>query len=154
MIKPYPITQIGSIVIFLIISLYNNYSKNNELEYAKSSMDHLISEISAGRMQVEIYNPATWFISSFPQDNYQNVLPKSCSSVGWAKCICIYYSPGRSDSGANDADSEGVCRQSDFVVQGTAPTFHLHALSNSVRIENPPVLLSINQNDKTIQESK
>jgi len=150
-------------LVALVIGLYNNFSKNKDMAYAKSSLDHLISSINAKETQVEIYNPSGWHIASFPQTLVAkggSTMPKACSSVGWTNCICIYNLQGSFfgvPNAADSADKEGICQQSDFVVSGAsaANTGGLgggtYILTDGIVIQKPPILLSINYSNKTIQ---
>lgn len=149
-------------LIFFIVSLYNNYSKNKGLEYAKDSLNHLIDEINSGSSQVEIYNPNEWYLSSFPKHLYYNlpssgsdlIIPKMCSSVGWKKCICIYKWNKKGIDVSKAVDNTGICRQNDFSVKGVSTTSSniQGKVMNTIEIKNPPLLLSINQEDKIIQK--
>ncbi len=158
-------------IVFLValaIGIYNNLSKNKDLDYAKASLDNLMTQINLKNTAVDIYNPDNWFISSFPQkDSNGNVLmPKTCSSVGWKSCICIYklsvkgalsaWAPYPADY---SADQEGKCAESDLSVVGTIyPTATtIKGISSSpiagIYISNPPLALSIDYSTKTIKSA-
>lgn len=145
-------------LIILIVYLYENFTTNQELEQAKSSLTHLITEINSGSQQVEVYNPVDsidpWYIASFPQSG-DTALPKSCSSLNWKSCLCICEStflPQHPETIVNlfntkytldfcNTDS-GTCQQSDFKVA-----------NNNILINNPPLTLSIDQQNKMISYS-
>ncbi len=157
-------------IVFLVAlaaGIYNNLSKNKDLNYAKASLDNLMTQINLKNTAVEIYNPSEWFISSFPQkdSNGNELLPKTCSSVGWESCICIYklsvkgilsaWKPYPADY---SADQEGKCAESDLSVVGTIyPTnIVINGISPSlsgIYISNPPLNLSIDYSAKTIKSS-
>lgn len=150
-------------LVFLLYSLYNNYSNNQDLEYAKSSLTYLMGQINSKSASAEIYNPNGWNIASFPQaatSRGGSTMPKSCSSVGWENCICIYKLQGSFfgiPNAADSADKEGTCQQSDFVITGSSATNAggiaggTYVLTKGIPIQNPPVTLAINYQTKTIQ---
>lgn len=152
-------------LVALIVGLYTTVSKNKDLEYAKSTMDNLVNQINAKVDQVYIYNPKDWYISSFPQKDVDGneLMPRSCSSVGWKNCICVYklsttFLFGAPKPADVSADAEGICRElnmavigtiypSDIVIRGISPSLH------GIPINNPPVSLSVDYSNKEIKES-
>ncbi len=148
-------------LIALVVGVYNNFSRNKEMEYAKASLDNLMNQINIQNTEVDIYNPNNWFISSFPQKDSggNSILPKSCSSVGWKSCLCIYkLSNALKLNVAESVEKEGVCRQSDFEVVGTIyPTSTvIGGISPSlsgIYINNPPLALSIDYSAKKITDA-
>ena len=142
-------------LVFFLVSLYNHYSSNKELKYAKASLNYLRAEINSGSERAEIYNPSGWYISSFPSTSSGHVwMPRECSSMGWENCICI-YSPKVKNLVGSSFDVVGYCKKSDFVVEGSTklnnPDF-TGPYENSIEI-NPPLSLLINQTNKTIQRA-
>lgn len=111
-----------ALLAYFLVSVYLKSSEDEDLELAKASLEHLISE--AGTGEVEIYNPDGWVIISWPQVSEQSFVnkyslgiigeeagktlkPLSCENLGWEKCICICKGDG-----AGDCDKNGVCRES------------------------------------------
>ncbi|MDD5700263.1 MAG: hypothetical protein PHH00_03705 [Candidatus Nanoarchaeia archaeon] len=130
-------------LILFIVFLYNNFSKDQELEQAKASLDYLITQIKSGAAQAEIFNPKDWGVVSFPFGD--DKIPKSCSSVGWESCICSCKPEGNIHTTrlACLATSRKItCLENDFAINP----------AEGIVIANPPLILSINQNDKIVQE--
>jgi hypothetical protein len=134
-------------LVFLLAKLYYNYNKDEDLELAKASLEHLIDEINAGSESVEIYNPSSspyfpggWILISFPFED--SGWPKSCSNSGWKNCLCICNEAPNTikDSGfAVDCDNKGICLENDFIIQ-----------NKKIKIENPPLTLNIDYENKKI----
>jgi hypothetical protein len=142
-------------LIFFLVSLYLSSTRNKDLEMAEASLEHLITEINAGRTEVEIYNPIggfeegviegikgkfkNWFILSWSSEKF---LPDSCISAGWDKCICICE--GGLNKGeeifAKRCDEEGTCLENEFFIEARS----------GIKIENPPLVLTIDQENKLI----
>lgn len=147
---------ISAICIFGLVSLgiyiYSSIASNHELDQAKGTLNNLLGVIDSGGTQIFVYGPKSWFISSFPlklnsaNANNVNIIPKACSSVGWKSCICIYKMSGNNPADA--ADSGGACQRSDFVVNGENIVGTVAI--QSIKIDSPPVKLSIDQSGKTI----
>ncbi len=78
---------IGFLVYFLV-ALYFNNKNSQDLDQAKSSLNHVDEAITANLNQVEIYNPKGWVLLSWPYQN-EAKLPKSCSNLGWTACLCM-----------------------------------------------------------------
>ena len=74
------------ILSYLLFSLYNANKTNNELELAEESLNHLIDSLDSEIIEIQIYNPKGWFISSWPYDGER---PLTCSNQGLDECICI-----------------------------------------------------------------
>ena len=138
---------IGFLVYFLA-SLYYNNQNEKDLELAKASLEHLIDEIGVGSSEVEIYNPKGWVLSFWPYDTIKSRIvydkeikgdiPKSCFNVGWENCLCI-CDDAINFEGA-DCDNLGTCLESDFVVE-----------NKKIKIENPPIVLQIDKENKKIK---
>lgn len=134
---------IGFLVYFLFALYFNNQDKK-DLELAKASLEHLVEQINAGTSEIEIYNPDEWVITSWPNDyvsgtlfwkQTKNGIPLSCSNLGWSSCICICKS-----------DNPGKCDDKGYCLENTKGFM----IENSVEIKNPPVILKINKESKTI----
>ena len=137
-------------LILFIVYLYNNFTQNKDLTNAKSSLTDLISQINSGATQANIYNPSGWLLSSFTSSP---VMPKMCTTNKWINCICLCIKPAGSVHQPQTAcDTSGICQQSDFSLVGDA-TFIVTWQTNSIEISNPTLLLSINQQTKTISKS-
>lgn len=130
------------ILVYLLASLYIT-NRNKELELAKASLEHLITDINAGRTETEIYNPKEWIIISF-SSSQKNINPKLCFDKGWDNCICIMcVAAGTRPNCIGQANSDFPCAETDFSVK------------DGLGIEiTPPLILSINQQDKTITKKE
>ena len=143
------VISIGFLVYFLSALYFSNRS-SAELEQAKASLEFLIKEINAGSGEVILYNPKGWVLTSWSE----NKLPNRCSNIGWKECICMNEDLSIPNKGAskylpltnsvkdktfNKINEEGTCLQSDYKVQG-----------ESIKIENPPISLLINKENKEI----
>ena len=143
-------------LILFIVFLYNNFSKNRELDQAKSSLESLIMQIESKSTSAEVYNPTEWAIVSFSGEN----LPDKCSQAGWENCLCI-CDPALSNTNSKLAcNSKGICKENDFEIIGDndAILSLLNAkfgLNLKLELEGiiitPPLIVSINQDNKTIQ---
>lgn len=136
-------------LILFIVYLYNNFTQNKDLTNAKSSLADLVSQIGSGATQFDIYNPANWVLSSWSSSASSiipgaEVVPKQCTTNKWNNCLCLCAAPGGSIKTFLIAcDTDGTCMQNDFSVQG-----------DNINVgNNPPLLLSINQQTKTISKS-
>lgn len=128
---------IGFLVYFLV-SLYNSNKDSKKFEEAETSLDFLIEEIKGSRKEVQIYNPIqdfnAWEIISWP-NSIKEGMPNSCSNIGWENCLCICPRVN-----VNNCDGKGVCRESEFSVEG-----------GSIKIKKPPVILEIDYENKIIR---
>ena len=131
------------VLVYFLISLYMANKGNKELEQAKASLEHLVSEINSGREQVEIYNPDGWYISSFPQTIEGGILPDYCSGRRWENCICICGVDIKKKAGKEKCDNLGTCLENEFIMGG--------GLSRNIMIE-PPLILSIDYENKIISK--
>ena len=157
---------IGVIAIILLIvflvALYNNYTGDQFLTQAKSSLTNLVSIVNSGATSSDLYNPTDALLLSFSSSN-NGYFPKLCTSNGWAKCLCICNNDiGAATSPTCDESGNGICQQSDFSVNGqtyvgagigvSVPQI-ISWKTNSILISNPPVILTINQQTKTISQT-
>ena len=139
-------------LVYLLVSLYLS-GRDNSLELAKSSLDHLIEGLNAGNSRIEIYNPDGWGIASFPFSSpipFSDQLPNICVDNKWESCICICSQPKGSAGATNyfmacNTKNKGECRESDFSVDGGA--------GNNIDIQNPPVVLNVDYENKIIQRN-
>ena len=148
------------VLIVFIVYLYNAYTQNQQLEQATSSLANLVTQITSGATQVNIYNPSDWLLMSFPSNNQVGYFPKICTNNHWTSCLCICINDLSAATYPEcDISGSGICQQSNFVVSGQT---HVGAglngnippvivwKTNSILIWNPPVLLTIDQQTKTI----
>jgi hypothetical protein len=137
-------------LVAFIIYAYGTYAQNQDSQNAKASLTHLVNDAEKGNTQEIIYNPSGWLLSSFQS----SFLPKACTSNKWTNCLCLCIKPsGSIHQPQNACDTQGFCMQSNFSVSGTA-SFIITWQTNSIEISNPPVILSINQQNKTISKSQ
>jgi hypothetical protein len=141
---------IGFLVVFLL-SLYFTNLKSQDLEFAEASLNYLIEGINSGQVELEIYNPNGWLISSWPHEvnvggvfgigsTKEERIPKSCSNVGWEKCICIC----KKDN-PDDCDKNGFCLEGFMDIEENE--------KSTIKIENPPLVLIINYEDNKITKN-
>ena len=142
------VIAIGFLVFFLV-SLYFSQTKDKDLELAEASLEYLIEGINSGNQEVEIYNPVggviglvekNWFILSWSSEG---IIPNTCLNIGWEDCICICEGGGSKTERkfAERCDEEGICLENDFKIEGN---------DNYIKIEDPPLILTINYEDETI----
>ena len=143
-------------LVYFLASLYLA-NRNKDLELAKTSLEKLITDINAGRTETEIYNPNTWVISSWEYNcngDKEKSLPEYCLNKGWQKCLCICpYAAGAGNYPAiTTCHKNGACLENDFsIVEKSWTSMGVKCGGeNLITIQNPPLFLSINQNDKTI----
>lgn len=123
------------LLAFLVVSLYLSFTKSRELDQAKSTLPFIMNAVKQSDTSVDVYNPDSWWISSWPQ--FQDQVPNSCSSIGLQSCICIC----KEDS-LEGCNSDGVCQDNaGFRVQGAA-----------IQITKPPITLTIDQQNKIIRK--
>lgn len=100
---------------FLLFSLYSHAKESKQSEYAKESLNFLISEISAGKSTVDVYNPEGWNLGVWPHEvkkeswisyfsSTTTDTPQTCRNLGWESCICIC-----NNNDANSCDDTGIC---------------------------------------------
>ncbi len=146
---------IGFLVYFLV-SLYFTNKSSEDLEQAEASLNHLMNEIDAGRTEIEIYNPKGLWIISWPYKSEKGeVIPNSCSNVGWENCICICEKRGPVvgakigpnidfDWTSKECDSNWVCKESsERIIVGNEK-------KQAIKIEKPPLILIIDYENNMI----
>ena len=140
-------------LVYFLVSLYIA-NQDKDLQLAKASLEKLINDANAGRVETEIYNPKGsllnspqgWGIVSFSSSEQK---PEFCINKGWNKCMCICVFPaGAVHTFLQSCTSRGVCQESDFSIQGEEQLI-IKWQTSVIKIE-PPLLLSINQNSKEI----
>jgi hypothetical protein len=144
-------------LVYFLVSLYLA-DQNHDLELAKASIQKLVTDINAGRTETEIYNPQKWVISSWSyncNNDKEKSLPEYCLNKGWQSCLCICpYPLGSAKYPAiTTCHKNGACLENDFTItEKTALTMGVKCGGeNLITIQNPPLSLSINQQDKTIK---
>ena len=139
------------VIIFLAYFLYSLYSSNKDaenLKFAQSSLNYLLEQINAKSENVQIDNPDSWTILSWP---FEDKRPLSCSNLGWKNCICICKETYVEDisnylDNCEETGSIAVCAESDFVV---------HENGNSqlpIVIQDAPIMLKIDYTNKKISK--
>ena len=124
---------------FLLFSLYQNNQESRNLELAKESLNHIFQELNAERTEIEVFNPNGWVISSWPSGGE---IPLSCSNLGWQSCICICDSQ-------LTRDRKGECENAGICLENSGG----FSLSENLKIENPPVVLSVDYENNRISEA-
>jgi len=162
------VIAIGFLIYFLT-SIYLRSQESKDLELAKSSLEHLISEINLESSEVEIYNPKGWVVVSWPSDIISRTLlhplsgevekdmPNFCENLNWETCLCICK-----NRKAEDCDEKGVCENNEnkLVVKGEWDSVILYREQvlegdkNYIEIENPPLKLKINYQEDRILITK
>lgn len=125
-------------LVFLAYLAYSIYrTSQTDMENAKASLGHIQNAITNQALQVEIFNPTNWALTSWSSQNY---LPKYCSSKGWEKCLCVCISPtGSVKNYPTSCETKSTCIESNFTVKNEV-----------IPIQNPPVILKIDYQNKTI----
>ncbi|MAH03669.1 hypothetical protein CMI39_02685 [Candidatus Pacearchaeota archaeon] len=127
-----------SFLIYFLSSLYFNSQKDEKLEFAKASLEHLMEEINSieeGKPKdVEIYNPEGWVVVSWPYLD-EKLIPNSCSNFKGKSCICIckdlkfgealwskipFLTDSQREVASNKCDKKGICMENSksFIVKG------------------------------------
>lgn len=140
------VIAIGFLAYFLM-SLYFSAKTSKELEQARETLPFLMNETRLGRASVDIYNPKDWFLGTWPHEVEKEILffkekeiqfPKTCSNLGLNPCICFCE-----EDSAESCDNEGICLDNEgFLIEG-----------NSIKIENPPVIINIDQTNKILRKA-
>ena len=140
------VIAIGFLAYFLV-SLYFSARTSQELEQAKETLPFLMNETIAGRTSADIYNPKGWLLGSWPHVVEKGILffkeremqlPKTCSNLGLTSCICLC----EKDS-AESCDNDGICLNNEgFLIEGS-----------SIKIENPPLNINIDQTNKILKKA-
>ncbi|MDP2673186.1 MAG: hypothetical protein Q8O84_05220 [Nanoarchaeota archaeon] len=127
-------------LVYLLASLYLNNQDENDLELAKSSLNHLIDEMNVGIVEVEIFNPDGWNLISW---NTGEEIPLQCSNLEWSSCLCI-CDDSWFGSGLEDCNDLGICKENPdlFVVGVNSPS--------PIEIKSPSIKLNIDYENKKI----
>jgi len=142
-----------ALLAYLLFSLYQANEDSKDLKLAKESLNFLMSEINSGKNRVDIYNPTDWQLGIWP--HVANVVvrsgayridvgtqfPSSCSNLGWTSCICICK-----EDTAKSCDDGGTCLNNTL---GFKMIGDFGQEGRSIKIENPPITLNIDQTDQT-----
>jgi len=156
------VIAIGFLIYFLT-SIYLRSQESKDLELAKASLEHLISEVNSmeegKEKSVEIYNPKGWVVVSWPSDivsrtwywakQNEKTIPNFCKNLNWESCICICK-----NRKAQDCDEKGICEnnENNLVVRGEWALVEKRredisdGEKNAIEIENPPIKLKIKDN--------
>lgn len=141
-------------LVWFLYSLYQGYSKVNELEKAKESLNFLVEEINVGSEEVMIFGPGEWGISSWNKDSTEKI-PGFCKEKKWNNCICFCQPPRGSvntyTGSCLSVDREGIiCKEINFSVFHYKP---LEVNNNIIKIDSPSIL-KIDYENKTITKTK
>ena len=149
-------------LVYLLFSLYFSVRDSEDLELAKETLNFLMSEIKAGRTNVDIYNPKDWMITVWPHDVTragiitEKEFPKDCSSIGLKSCICFCkFSKSKptitTDLTAEECDDVGICYDNKgFSIEEDE---HIGGGKNTIEIRNLPVRLYIDHTNKIIRKN-
>lgn len=133
---------------YLLFSVYSTNKDSANLELAKTSIDSLNKAINEDKSTVEIYNPRNWIICSWPNTYTTGLLikkinpakmPNFCSNLDWNSCLCICKKEN-----PDSCDEDGICIEN----------LKSLSLDNNIKIENPPLMLSIDYDNKKILRIK
>ena len=139
-----------SFLIYFLSALYFTNKASKDLEFAEASLQHLIDEINLGSIEVEIYNPEGWVISSWPHKVLKGIIgfreevndiPNSCSNLGWKSCICFCGDTSILNLEGEDCDKKGICLESEYGIEG-----------NVIELEDIPLNLLVAQENQKITE--
>jgi len=147
-------------LIYFLTSLYLAHQKSRGLEFAEASLEHLIEHIKnndgkAETSEVEIQNPSSWWILSWPTttEDGEILMPNSCSNIGLESCVCICrirgvfkrdFRPSKGD--LKVCDDSGVCL-------GYVKNIIIDEEYNRIKIE-PILELKIEYGDEIIIRKK
>ena len=131
------------LLVYLLISLYLSNKDEQNLELAKSSLEHLSKQINSKTSEVEVYNPDGWSLLSWP---YEGKVPLSCSNLGWGNCLCICKTPlvRRNKNYLENCDGNGICSETKNLVVKKGD------IQLPIEIDNPPLKLKINYGEEII----
>lgn len=137
---------------YLLFSIYQNNKDEKDLKLAKASLDHLIQEMNAEEIEVEIYNPKGWWIISWP---YKGKKPLSCSNLGWENCLCIVklgtldkltFSYSLENYIKNIDKGNGICQK----ISKKTIVSAINDKQSPIEIKDLPLKLNIKYQDKNI----
>lgn len=146
-------------LVLLLFYIYFSHRSSKDLELAKESLNYLAEQMSMKAEEIEIYNPRGWGLISFKKTNsflpIDAQLPNQCIDKKWENCLCICKLPSASVKSfivtcSNDA--WGVCLDNEFAISNR--WFFEMIEYNSIEIENPPVMLSIDYENKIIKKQE
>ena len=138
-------------LIFFLVALYNSGKTSKDLEFAKSSLEHLVEDINLEVEEIEVFNPENWLIVSWPKGN--SGIPLSCSNLGWNNCICIIKDinfarkpitkiPGTASETEllRRISDEGACLNNPGEL----------IIRENIKIKDPPITLNVDYENKLI----
>lgn len=139
-------------LIYLLTALYFANKSDSDLEFAKATLENLINEIDSGSSSVVVYNPEGWVLVNWPFEN-----EKLLSCAEWESCICLCnedISTTTLTGLRKDCDKGKVCVEinKEFSIESNRE-YAKRFLKNSIKIDEVPFTLEINQNDKIISKS-
>jgi hypothetical protein len=122
-------------LFYILISLYISNANKKALDQAESTLNYILQEANAGNTTLEVYNPKGWYLLSWPHEVRKRLeMPKSCSNLGWVKCLCICE-----EEGGDECDELGKCVESSLGVRGykieIKPPMVLEIKSNVIEIK-------------------
>ena len=139
-----------------LLKIYSDSQDKKDLEFAKASIMKINEDINKGLPDSEgIQNPQSgigifWILSIWPYGD-EKIIPKSCSNVGWSRCICICgvrFFTGFTRQGLSDrCDVSGACLElkKDLAVSGSSGI-----VNDIIEMKNMPLDLQINYDSKKI----
>lgn len=79
------------LLVSLLSGIYNNYTKNKQLEMAKSTLSQFKESASLKHESFDAFNPVSSTFSKFYLVSWNEgiQLPNNCANVGWVSCVCI-----------------------------------------------------------------
>lgn len=151
------VLAIASILVLVGIFVlgYSNVTRSKDLELAKASLEHLISEIEAGRETVDIYNPKDWGLVSFVKGSDLSLFPSYCLNRGWIKCICICPPPKGSVhtyflACLSSPEKRITCSQSEFSIESK----NLFGVDSHTIPIVPPMALEVGYSSHIIRKKE
>lgn len=116
-------------LIYFLASLYFSGKDSEELKFAEDSLNYLIGQLNLKAAEIQIYNPKDWVIISWKRGEK---MPLQCSNLKWENCVCLCKD-------AEKCDEDGIC--SDYGKE-------IFIKDRSLEIDNPPITLKINYEDR------
>lgn len=129
-------------LIYFLVSLYFSNTDEENMQFAESSTKYLIEQMNAQTKEVQIFNPKGWIITAW---KIGNEMPMQCSNLGWENCICICEDDSNWDIGIAKNTDLDDCNAESYCSEYNKEIFINKA---SIEIDNPPITLEINYEDK------
>jgi len=120
------------VLIGILYALYGNFTQDQNVEFAKRTLNYIEKEMNAKSKKIEILNPGPDFWAK-PFAGYWGLVslsgdvPNFCKEKSWTKCLCFCPPPGASVHSYPMACLTAkplfgpppvVCIQSDFKIKG------------------------------------